>query len=167
MINKNSYVSCLLLTAVFVLTLVVGSIAPGWALEAMNEDEMEDVTGQEGIVMDVNLQSNFEIGEAQYTDADGDDGDQGIVGIHKISPESTMDITGITIDADGSQSVGGSPQGAIVVGVPNISSGLKVDVVPGGDDSAFSSSISSGNSMGTFGIGDITSSGTTIEISSQ
>lgn len=166
MTNTNQLISFMAFVA-FSIALLAGFWTTGWTLEAMNEDEMEDVTAQEGIVLDINLTSSFEIGEAQYVDSDGADGDQGIVGIHGISPESSMDISGITIDADGAQTVGGVSQGAIVIGVPDISSGLKVDVVPGGDDTAFSSSINNGSSMGTFGIGDITSSGTTIEVASQ
>lgn len=141
------------------------SFSAAHALTSMSEQEMSDISAQEGIAMDLHLDSSFTIGEAQYIDEDGADGNEGIVGIHNVSPEGSLDLEGITIDADGAQTVGGSARGAMVIGIPDINSGFQFSVVPGGDDDQFSTGITNGTSMGSFGLGDITSGGTNIEVS--
>jgi len=152
----------------YVLTggvILLTSLTTAHALSSMSEEEMSDISGQEGIAMDLHLDSSFTIGEAQYIDDDGDDGDKGIIGMHNVSPEGSMDLEGITIDADGAQTVGGNTGGAVVIGMPDVNSGIRFSVVPGGDDDQFTTSITNGTSMGSFGLGDITSGGTNIEIS--
>lgn len=159
----------LVVMAAFVLSVMLGSYAGVKALTAMSEDEMGDVSGQEGITLDISIQSSFTVGEMQYVDNDGNGNTRGVVGIKNISPQSALDISGLTIDADGATTVGGTQGGAIVLGIPSVASGVRVGVVPGGDDLAFDGATTGGgNSMGEFGMGDISGvSGTTIEVAAH
>lgn len=163
-----------LIAAVFALTVTLGSFAGTMALTQMDEGEMSDVTGQEGIAMDLHLGSSFSIDEVDYIDGDGATGadggsaTSGVVGIHGISPAGNFALTGITVNAASSGiSVGGSSGSAIVIGLPNIPSGITVnDIGPGASDSTSFTSTTS-PSIGGFAAGGIDMSGATLEVTAD
>lgn len=165
-----------LVAAVFGLTVVLGSFAGTMALTQMDEGEMSDVTGQEGIAMDLHLGSSFAIDEVDYIDGDGATGadggsaTSGVVGIHGIEPAGNFALTGITVNAASSGiDVGGSSSQAIVIGLPDIPSGITVsDIQPGGADSTtFTSSVGDADSIGGFAAGGIDMSNATLEITAD
>lgn len=159
-------------TLVFGLMVIAGSFGTTHAMTSMTEDEMSGVTGQEGLEMDLHLGSSFSIDEIDYKDADGytgASGNAGVVGIHGISPTGSFDIEGITVDADPSVSVGGTTQGAVVVGIPSVPSGITIDAIdPGGGDDATISATPEGNSLGSVTIGGINvGSSSRVEVASN
>lgn len=170
------------IAAVFALTVTLGSFAGTMALTQMDAGEMSEVTGQEGIEMDLHLGSNFQIDEVDYIDGDGATGansgsaTKGVVGIHNINPTGDMALKGITVNAaNGSVEVGSNNTAgqAIVIGLPNIPSGIKVsDITPGGaDDTAFNANpadeTGSPGSIGGFAAGGIDMAGATLEITAD
>lgn len=162
-----------LVAAVFGLTVVLGSFAGTMALTQMEEGEMSDVTGQEGIMMDLHLGSSFAIDEVDYIDGDGvgGTGSPGVVGIHGIEPAGNFALTGITVNAASSGVAVGSATStqAIVIGLPDIPSGITVnDIQPGGaTQGSFTSSVGNADSIGGFAAGGISMSGATLEITAD
>lgn len=155
-----------LMAGVFALALTLGSFAVTAKMQSLSDDQMSDVSGQEGIVMDMHM-SGFAIQEVTLKDADGySTGQSGALSLHNIQFTGAGDFTGVTVDFDGSTTVGGTNQGAIVVGLPNIPDGIKVgNIVPGDGDATTVQATDSGNSLGTGLIGGVEGSGSKVEIS--
>lgn len=159
-----------LVAAVFAVTVALGSFAGTMAMTSMNEGEMSEVTGQEGINMDLHLKSSLTF-SVLWQDQDGATNagnTTGIVGLHGITPTGSLDITGLTIDADGSTQVGSSTGGAIVIGIPSVPSGIAItDIDPGGAGSS-DFGASSTNSIGSVKVGGISGTdGSRVEIAAN
>ncbi|MFB6344462.1 MAG: DUF6160 family protein [bacterium] len=157
--------------AVFALTVALGSFAGVAALSSLSDSEMSEVTGQQGIKMDVNLSSSFSF-DAFYQDADGPAGTStgGSIGLISVSPTSTLNVNGVTVDATtgaslGSSGVTGGTSNAIVVGIPTIPSGIKVSTInPGGAGTSLSSGLDGTDNIGAVGIGNFNVTDASIEI---
>jgi hypothetical protein len=159
-----------LIAAVFAVTVALGSFATVQALTSMSDDAMSDVTGQEGIIMDLEIGGSFQF-DALWKDDDGSAGNSGVVGLHGITPSgSNLNILGITVDADAgvaleSTATTGGTRGAIVIGIPSIPSGITVTDVDPGQATMGSFPGSSSNSIGSVAVGGITNvSGAEIQI---
>jgi hypothetical protein len=161
------------IVAVFALTVALGAFAGTMAMESMTEAEMSEVEGQEGIAMDLRLGSSFQIDEARYTDADGWSGaatpTSGAIGFHQILPSGDLALNGITIDADASaQAEGAANAGAIVIGLPQIPSGIKVGgITPGSATTSSFNATPTNESIGGFAVGGINMTGANLVISAN
>lgn len=164
---------------VFGLAVAVGSFSGTWAMTSMNNSQMSEVTGQEGIEMDLHIGGNFAINEVNYIDDDGHTNGaqtQGIVGMHNIQStaqsSASVAFEGITLDAEGSIMINHNSTQGIVIGVPDVSDGLVVRDIAAEDDTVSTSgwspskaTDSGANSMGGVAIGGVNTGGTRLEIS--
>lgn len=175
---ENGYSTVHVMIALcFGLIVALGSYTGTSALTSLDESEMSEVTGQEGIEMDLHLGGDLTINEVNYFDDDGHSagsGSAGVVGLHNIqstaASSATVAFEGITLDADAGVTVNGNSTEAIVIGIPTITEGLKVtDIAPAADvptTTGWSAAPSPGtNSMGGIAIGGVDMGETRLEIS--
>ncbi|MFB6345154.1 MAG: DUF6160 family protein [bacterium] len=110
------------------------------SLTALNESEMSDVTGQQGIILDFQSSSGIEFPKIDYTDADGADGTSGTLRlktvclVEGVSCGNAIDIYGLTLDSSTDLSIDGTKRAGMVIGVPtmNNNTSLTIDkIYPG------------------------------------
>lgn len=111
-------------------SLVVGFFLfftfPVHALTELSDQSLQSITAREGLLFDL---EDFRIyaQEIDFKDFDGDSsGTLGAVAMSNVALDdqsgSSIDLTGMTLDADDDVSVGGTPTSAVVWGLPTISS---------------------------------------------
>lgn len=144
-IVKNSTATGLLVVFTAILTLL--GLSPVWSLSEMSEDELSNISGQEGIAIDFHGQVTME--NIKYTDSDGNgSGSTGEIQLGDDSPSvgvalgsinnsdgdltagnvGSVNLTGLTFDSDGAVSIG-STTGGVVVGMPNGTFDVEADNV--------------------------------------
>ncbi len=161
-----------LIAAVLMITVALGSFATVTALESMAESEMSEVTGQEGMVVDIHLSSTFKINNVLWQDNTGATAagnTTGVLGLFSISPTGSTELllNGVTIDADGATSVGTSTTGAVVIGIPNIPTGIQLGDVDPGNTTLGTTTDASTNSIGAFELNGINSAGSRVEVAAN
>lgn len=121
-----------------------------YALQALNEQELSEVTGREGVAFDIQGASGIEVDQADYLDNDGyNNGEAGTLRFETVcfaagaTCGNSLDLSGGSINVDGSVSVGGSDRSAIVIDFPssNGNPGIGIDAIHPGDPSATSGGV--------------------------
>lgn len=114
--------------AFFLLGFLILTTTAAWSLSALNEQEMSDISAQQGLLFDFNV--NLIIKSITYTDGDGNGtGSTGIIrlgaGATTVTVDRTgsaVDLLGLSVDADGDIGLGTTATtggaGGIVVGMP-------------------------------------------------
>lgn len=145
------------LLIVAVASLSVASVSTAWPLSEMTEDELSDISGREGIVVDFHGKISME--NIKYTDSDGNgSGSTGEIQLGDDSPSvgvalgsisntngdltagnvGSVNLTGLTFDSDGAVTIGGSTTGGVVVGMPNGTFDFESDNIFVGDPASTS-----------------------------
>ncbi|MFP4476541.1 MAG: DUF6160 family protein [Desulfatibacillaceae bacterium] len=149
----------LIIALAALLALPMSAMAGMWSI---TENEMEDVTGQAGITIDMAVQVTS--GYIAYGDADGDaTGTYDTEGFFTLSGMAlndgaggAMDLSGLTIDVG--TNAGTS---ALVIGLPSISGEVSFD------DILLGATADSGDSLGSLTLGDLGTSSSTITITAH
>ncbi|MFP4476543.1 MAG: DUF6160 family protein [Desulfatibacillaceae bacterium] len=152
----------LIIVLAALLALPMSAMAGMWSI---TENEMEDVTGQAGITIDMAVQVTS--GYVAYGDDDGDDGGTyASAGFFTLSgmkindgaaTPGALDLSGLTIDVG----TNASSESALVIGLPSISGQVSFDDILLGD------SANGGTSLGSLTLGDLGTAESTITITAH
>lgn len=145
----------LIIALATLLVLPMTALAGMWSV---TEDEMENVTGQTGISIDLSFRVTS--GYLAYGDSDGGTGytSPGFFTLSGMRIENTagtgnMSLTGLTIDVGSSGATG-----AIVIGLPALSGRVYFS------DLKLGSAADAGNSLGSLTLGNVGTTASSITI---
>lgn len=122
--------------------------SPSHALESMSKSELSQVSGQEGLTIDINLDVSMESLELTDPDGLGSSSQAGVLRFNNVQLSGLSELTNLTVDADNQRGVViGMPEGKTTLTIDDIDFGnntnrlgslelTKLDLTPGNKQSS-------------------------------